>query len=169
MQILIAILLAVVNLAFLVSVLFGLPGTWLMVLATALAAWWQWDHHIFSVWTLVAMGAIALAAEAVDLLAGLLGASRAGGGWRASLAAMGGGLAGAVAGTFLLPVIGTLIVACLGAGLAAWAVQRSRGQKPQLALRVGLGAGIGRFVGTLVKLGLASLIWIVATVASFWP
>ena len=73
MHILIATLLAVVNLAFLASVIFGLPGTWLMVLATALAVWWQWDHHMFSAWTLVAMGVIALAAEAVDLLAGMFG------------------------------------------------------------------------------------------------
>ena len=171
MHIVIAMLLAVVNLVFLVSVVFGLPGTWLMVLATALAAWWQWDHHLVGVWTLVAMGVIALAAELVDLLAGLLGASRAGGGWRASLAAMIGGVAGAIVGTLLIPapLVGTLIGACVGAGLAAGVVQRSRGQDPKRAVRVGLGAGIGRLVGTLVKLALAVLIWIIATVASFWP
>jgi uncharacterized protein YqgC (DUF456 family) len=171
LHILIATLLAVVNLAFLASVIFGLPGTWLMVLATALAAWWQWDHHMIGPWTLVAMGILALAAEAVELLSGLLGTSRAGGGWRASLGAMTGGLIGAVAGTVLipLPLVGTLIGACAGAGLAAAAVHQSRGQPPRDALRVGLGAGVGRFVGTVVKLGLAAIIWIIATVASFWP
>jgi uncharacterized protein YqgC (DUF456 family) len=170
MHILIATLLAIVNLVFLVSVIFGLPGTWLMVLATALVAWWQRDLTI-SPWTLLAMGLIALAAEVVELLAGLLGASRAGGGWRASLAATVGGLVGAVAGTLLIPVpiLGTLVGACAGAGLAATAVHRSPSQSPQLALRVGLSAGIGRLVGTLVKLALALLIWIIATIASFWP
>ena len=71
MHILIAILLAVVNLVFLASVIFGLPGTWLMILATALAAWWQRGQNFISLWTLVAMGILALAAEAVDLLAGM--------------------------------------------------------------------------------------------------
>jgi uncharacterized protein YqgC (DUF456 family) len=171
MHLLIATLLAVVNLLFLASVIFGLPGTWLMVLATALVAWWQWDHQMIGPWTLVAMGILALAAEIVELTAGLLGASHAGGGWRASLGAMAGGLVGAVAGTFLipLPLVGTLIGACVGTGLVATAVQRSRGQSPQLALRVGVGAFTGRLVGTLVKLALAVTIWIIATVASFWP
>ena len=171
MHILIATLLAVTNLVFLASVIFGLPGTWLMVLATALVAWWQRDQISINPWILLTMGIIARAAELVELLAGLLGASRAGGGWRASLGATVGGLVGAVAGTPLIPVpiLGTLIGACLGAGLAAAVVHRSRGQSPQLALRVGLAAGIGRLAGTLVKLAMAVLIWIIATAASFWP
>ena len=32
--------------------LLSLPGTWLMVLATVLLAWWQWDVRMFSPWTL---------------------------------------------------------------------------------------------------------------------
>ncbi|MCC6360886.1 MAG: hypothetical protein IT450_19275 [Phycisphaerales bacterium] len=43
MTILIAILLTLLNAASLLLVVIGLPGTWLMVAFTALAAWAQWD------------------------------------------------------------------------------------------------------------------------------
>ena len=36
-----AVLLTVLNLGFWVGILFNLPGTWLMVLVTALLKWWQ--------------------------------------------------------------------------------------------------------------------------------
>jgi hypothetical protein len=36
-----AVVLTVLNLGFWVSILFNLPGTWLMVLVTAVLKWWQ--------------------------------------------------------------------------------------------------------------------------------
>jgi len=36
-------------------------------------------------------------------------------------------------------------------------------------VRSGLGAGVGRFFGTVAKLVVGIGIWIVAAVAAFWP
>jgi uncharacterized protein YqgC (DUF456 family) len=168
MQIIIGLGLALVNLLLLVTVIFGLPGIWLMVLATSLVAWWQWDHNMISWGTLVAICIISLVAEAVELLAGLLGAARAGGGWLASLGALAGGLLGAVVGTMFFPLLGTLIGACVGAGMGAFLMHRWTA-RPQQAVKIGLAAGIGRLVGTIAKLSLGIAVWIIATVASFWP
>ena len=33
----------------------------------------------------------------------------------------------------------------------------------------GVGAGVGRFKGTLAKLAVATVMWLVITVAAFWP
>jgi hypothetical protein len=38
----VAIILILMNSAWLVLAALGLPGTWLMVITTALVAWWQW-------------------------------------------------------------------------------------------------------------------------------
>jgi hypothetical protein len=40
-----AVLLTGLNLAFWVGILFNLPGTWLMVLVTAVLTWWQQGKH----------------------------------------------------------------------------------------------------------------------------
>ena len=167
MNILLAILLAVVNLVLLASILLGLPGTWLMVLACTIVALCR--HGMFSTSTLLVLAALALMGELAELLAGLFGTSRGGGGWRASLAAVGGGVVGAIAGTFVLPLIGSLIGACVGAGVAAAFAHHLRDRQPEDALRVGVWASLGRLLGTVVKFAAGVVIYLVATIASFWP
>lgn len=168
MQISIAIGLCVMNLLLLLTVIFGLPGIWLMLLATGLVAWWQPDMIGWG--PLLAMGIVALLAEGVEFVAGLLGAAKAGGGWLASLGALGGGLLGAIVGTFVIPIplLGTLIGACAGAGFGAYALHLAD-KRPEQAAKVGVAAGVGRLVGTIVKMGLGIVVWIIAAVAAFWP
>ncbi len=164
-------LLVLLNGLWLVLVLFGLPGNWLMVFSTALFAWWQWDERVFSGWTLVAVALLALGGEVIEFFGGMVGARRAGASWQASLAALLGAVVGALAGTFMLPVplIGTVLGGCLGAGLLVWVMEIARGEHPDRSFQRGVGAGVGRFFGIVGKFALGIVIWLVIAVAAAWP
>ncbi len=165
------IILLLLNGLWLSLVLFGLPGNWLMVLATSLFAWWRWEEGVFASWTLIAVAILALVGELIEFLAGLVGAKKAGASWIASIAGLFGALVGAVAGTgvFPIPILGTVIGACLGAGISVWAVEINRGERPDRSLERGVGAGLGKFVGIVGKFVVGIMIWLVIAVAAFWP
>ena len=152
-------------------VLFGLPGNWLMVLSTALLAWWKWDERVFSGWTLIVIAVLALVGELMEFSAGMVGARKAGASWSASIAGVFGAILGAAVGTlaFPVPVLGTILGACVGVGLAVWAVEISRGEPLEPSLQRGVGAGIGEFLGLLSKFVMGVVIWLVVAVAAFWP
>ncbi len=164
------IILVLLNGLWLALVLFGLPGTWLMVIMTSLFAWWRWDEGVFSGWTLIAVALLALAGELVEFLAGMVGARKTGASWGASIAGVFGALIGAVAGTavFPMPLFGTVIGACLGAGLAVWAVEITRGEQPERSVERAVGAGVGKFFGIVGKFAVGIVIWLVIAVAAFW-
>jgi len=164
-------ILVLLNLLWLALVLFGLPGNWLMVLTTALFAWWTWDQHVFSGWTLMAVAVLAALGELIEFLGGLVGARRAGASWRASLAGIFGALAGALVGTvaFPVPLVGTVVGACLGVALAVWWVETSRGAHPDLSWQRAVRAGMGEFIGILSKFAVGVVIWLTIAVAAFWP
>lgn len=164
-------MLVLLNAVWLMLVLFGLPGNWLMVLSTCLFAWGKWDQGAFSGWTLIAIAGFALAGEVIEFLAGMFGARRAGASRRGSIAAVFGAILGGLSGTFviLVPFVGTVIGASVGAGLAVWAIEVSRGELAEHSLHRGVGAGIGQFVGITSKILLGLMIWLVIAIAAFWP
>jgi len=164
-------ILVLLNLLWLTLVLFGLPGNWLMVLSTALFAWWTWDRQVFSGGTLIAIVVLAGIGELLEFLGGMAGARRAGASWRASLAGILGALLGALVGTVMLPVplVGTLVGASVGAGLAVWFVETSRGAHPELSWHRAVGAGVGELIGILSKFVIGIAIWLTIAVAAFWP
>lgn len=163
--------LVLLNGIWLFLVVLGLPGNWLMVASTALVAWLYWDQGLFSLETLVALAALATLGELLELGTALVGSKAGGGTGRGSLGALAGGFGGAVLGTIFIPVplLGSLVGACLGAGLGAWGLEIQGGLPGRRAVRSGVGAGVGRFFGTVLKLSLGVLIWLVAAVAAFWP
>jgi len=159
------------NAGWLVVVVFGLPGNWLIVISTCLFAWWRWDESVFSIYTLIAILVLAVLGELVEFSAGMIGARKSGASWPGSIAALFGAVTGAVLGTFLIPIpfFGTLLGACLGAGLCVWGMEFSRGKKAEHSLRYAVGAGIGEFFGIISKFVLAIIIWFIVAVAAFWP
>jgi uncharacterized protein len=171
MMTLLLIALLAINALWLLVVVFGLPGTWLMVASTALFAWWKWDQGIFSKWTLILIVLLAVLGELIEFFAGVAGAKKTGGSRRGALGALIGALVGAVVGTILIPVpvLGTLIGSCLGAAAGAWGFELLGGRKMPQAVNVGVGAGIGRFLGTFLKFILGLLIWSIIAVAAFYP
>jgi uncharacterized protein YqgC (DUF456 family) len=169
MSIALAVILTVVNLLWLFLVVLGMPGNWLMV-AGAIALWW-YEPTTFSVWTLVAMGVLAGVGELLELVAGMAGAKKAGGTRRGAIGALVGGLIGGIVATFLIsiPVAGTLIGACVGASLGAGGLELTGGRSMDDAVKSGVGAGVGRLVGTGIKLAVGVMIWVICAVAAFVP
>jgi uncharacterized protein YqgC (DUF456 family) len=164
-----AAILVLANAVWLVLDLLGLPGNWLMVAGTLLVAWLR--PGMFGTGMLVAVVAVAAAGEVLELLGGTWGARKGGAGRLGSVGALLGGFAGAIAGTFLipLPVVGSLIGACAGACLAAWSFELSGGRDFDASVRAGVGAGVGRALGTVAKLTAGIILWLVIAVAAFVP
>ena len=165
------ILLILLNAVWLMLVLYGLPGNWLIVTSTCLFAWWQWEEGFFSIYTLIVIVVLAFLGELFEFLGGMRGAKRAGASWQGSIAALAGAIVGAILGTFMIPVLflGTVLGACIGAGLCAWAIEVSRGRKMEDSIRSGLGAGFGELLGITAKVAAGIIIWLTVAVAAFWP
>ena len=166
-----AFFLVLLNSIWLAMVPFALPGNWLIVITTALFAWWRAEDGVFSIYTLIAITILALIGELVEFFAGMGGARKAGAGFRGSIGAIIGAITGAVVGTFLIPIpfFGTLFGSCLGAGLGAWGFELIGGRQVQESLRFGFGASLGQFLGVIAKLLIGFIIWLTVAVAAFWP
>jgi len=164
------VILILFNACWLMLVPFMLPGNWLMVIGTCLFAWWR-DEALFSWPLLIAITVLALIGELIEFFAGAGGAKKAGSGWLGALAAIGGAVLGAIIATPLIPIpiIGTILGACFGAGLATWIVERITGKEQDASVRSGVGAGTGVLVGTVSKFAVGCLIWLLITIAAFWP
>ncbi len=163
-------LLVALNAFWLVLVVFGLPGNWLIVISSCLFAWWR-GGGVLSLYTLIAIAALALVGELIEFFGAMGGARKSGAGWGVSLGALAGTIAGAILGTILIPIpfFGTLIGACLGAGFLAWGLTFAGKSNMQDSLRHGLGAGLGTFLGTTIKVCLGIVIWFIVAVAAYWP
>src|SRR3989339_735405 len=98
------VLLCIINLLWLMTVPFALPGNWLMIIGTAMFAWWQRDNNVFSPYTILAIVILAILGEIIEFLSGFGGAKRAGASWKGSMGALVGAVIGAVAGSVFLPV-----------------------------------------------------------------
>jgi len=161
-------ILVIFNTFALMLVPFALPGNWLMVTATTLFAWWQWDRHPFSIATLIAILILALLGELFEFLGGFGGARKKGAGFLGSIGAILGAIAGAFFGTFLIPIpiLGTLAGSCIGAGLAAAFFEIISGRELNLSLSRGFGASVGQFIGTMAKFAAGSIIWLTITIAA---
>ena len=167
---LLLILLILLNAVWLMLVLFGLPGNWLILISTCLFAWWRWEDGVFSIYMLIAIVVLATIGELFEFLSGMHGAKRAGASWRGSIAALAGAITGAILGTFMIPVLflGTVLGACIEAGLGAWALEVSRGRKMEESVRCGVGAGLGELLGISAKVTIGIIIWLTVAVAAFW-
>ena len=164
-----AMVLTLVNLVCWASILFNLPGTWMMILLTVVLKWWQPEYVLVS-WTVVGV-AVGLAAlgEVLEFALGAAGARHAGGSKRAALLALVGGLVGGILGTaFPVPVVGTLIGACLGAFIGSLIGDVWVGRPILQSLGAGWGAAVGRFWGTVSKLAVGAVIVLVLSLAAFF-
>ena len=163
-----AVVLTLVNLLCLVGILFGLPGTWLMVLFPVLLKWWQPDQILIS-WTVlgVALGLAALG-EVCEFVLGAVGSRRTGGSTRGAVLALVGSIVGGIMGTALpVPLVGSLLGACLGAFVGALLGDLWAGRTLFQSLDAGWGAALGRFWGTVLKLAIGAIIAVMLAIAAF--
>jgi uncharacterized protein YqgC (DUF456 family) len=125
---------------------------------------------MFSWWTLGICVGLGVLAEIVELIASAFGAAKAGGSKKASIASVAGALVGAIGGTFIIPVpiLGTILGAAGGAGIAALLTEKHLGEKTwKAASKVGAGAAAGRLVALLAKVGFAGVVAAILSVAAF--
>jgi len=163
-----ATLLTLCNLVFLVGVLFNLPGTWLMVLLAAAIEWWQPGEYLFGWPVLYAAAVLALLGEVFEFLFSAAGTRQAGGSKRAAAIAIVGGVAGAVLGTALpVPVAGTLIGASVGAFAGSLLGDLWAGRPLFHSIDAGRGAAVGRFLGTVAKLAIGTVMVVILGLAAF--
>jgi len=162
------IVLTLVNLLCWVGILFGLPGTWLMVLFPVLLKWWQPDQFMVS-WTVlgVAVG-LAMLGEALEFVLGVAGSRRTGGSTRGAVLALVGSIVGGIMGIALpVPLVGPLLGACLGAFGGALLGNLWAGRTLFQSLAAGRGAAIGQFWGTVLKLAIGAIMAVMLTIAAF--
>lgn len=126
-------------------VLPAIPGAPLIFAGLVLAAWAE-DFTYVGLWTLAAVGLLALISYAVDFWATMFGAKRFGASKRAVI----GALVGVLIGIFL-GFVGVLFGPFIGAVIGELSV---RGNLQQ-ATRAGIGATIGVVLGAALKLALA--------------
>jgi uncharacterized protein YqgC (DUF456 family) len=163
-----ATMLTLLNMVFWVSILFNLPGTWLMVLVSALVEWWQAGSFIYSWTVLLVAGGLAVLGEVIEFALGAVGSRQAGGTPRGAALAIIGSIIGGILGTALpVPIVGTLIGACLGAFVGSVVGDLWAGQPLFQSVRAGRGAAVGRFWGTISKLAVGAVIVVILGLAAF--
>jgi uncharacterized protein YqgC (DUF456 family) len=149
------------------AVLVGLPGIFAMGLVALIVEWVA--PELMSWWAIGGILGIAVLGEVIETLAGSLGAKAKGASNRAMFAAAVGGIAGAILGTFLIPipVVGTVLGSALGAGLAAVGMELTLVDRRSVKHLGGVGAAtaIGRLFAVVIKGVLAALACLVAIAA----
>jgi uncharacterized protein len=161
------ILLLMVALVGIILVALTLPGLWVMTAAAAVYAAVTRMSHI-GMKTLIALIVLSLGAELLEIFLGGAAAKRAGGGKQAMAGAIIGGIVG---GIFLsvipIPIISQIVGICLGSFAGAAIAELLGGKGAGHAVRVGVGAAQGRFVGIVAKLGTGVVMFLLILVAGF--
>ncbi len=146
-------------------IVIGLAGTVLPVLPGTLLVWagivlgaWVDDFTRVSVGAVVFISLLAVLAWALDFVAGLMGAQRAG----ASKQALMGAAAGTVVG-LLMGLVGVLFMPLVGAAAGEYWAQRNQTR----AIKVGVATWIGLMVGMVAKVVL-SFVMVGIFLAAIW-
>lgn len=157
--------------------LLGLPGNWLMLIATAIYTVAVPEVGTESLWwvVLAVLLVLAIVGEAIEMLASVHGVRKHGGTKRSALlsfvGAIVGAIFGAVIGTGFMPIIGSLIGALLlsGAGAlgGAFLGEQWSGRSVDDSLQVGQAAFWARLAGTAAKMVIGCVMLAVILVALY--
>ena len=176
---LVATVFCVLGFVCVLSIILGLPGTWIMIGLALLievfdSAYLPPERQTtFGAWVLWTCVILAGIGELIELAAGAAGAKKGGGSKRGMIGALIGGIAGALLLTpFIpLPVVGTLIGAVIGTftGAVIGEVTGEQAKTVTGSMKPAIGATIGRVAGTVSKIAIAIAVWIVLSAAAYWP
>lgn len=139
-----------ISLAGLISLIFGLPGTFFILGASVLYGWYGGFSDI-TVRVIIILVVLALAGELIEFLLGILGSKKYESSNRAIVGSIIFGIIGAVMGAPFFFGIGAVIGAFAGAFAGAILMELSQGKKMDEAIKSGWGAFIGRVAGTISK------------------
>lgn len=165
-----ALLISVLNLIWLGLVPLGLPGNWLMVITAGLVSWWFTDNTMFAMGTLIVATGLVILGEILETLIMAKRASKAGSSKRGTIGAIIGAILGGILLTGLvpIPVLGTILGVCLGAFLGAVIMEITGGKQFGRSFKVGRGAAVGRFYGTIYKLAIGLCVWFILSMGAFF-
>lgn len=163
-------LIACLCLGGLVLAMLSISGTWAVLLAALCARLLPGGTPIG--WGLIlGFAVVAAAVEVVEWVAGAWGVQRRGGSRAAGLAAVVGGLAGLVLGSFIpVPIVGSLIGMTLGSFALVYAVERRRLKHAGQAAYIAWGAVVSRVAVLVLKLvvTLGMVAWLTAELVRGW-
>ena len=152
----------------------GLPGTWFMIAMAgavdALVMWiWPTQPVPFGALALVIAVLAGTAGEALEFVAGALGAKAGGASRKGAVGSMIGSIIGLVAGTIFIPspLAGSAIGAVAGAVGGAIVGEQIHGREISDSIKPAAGAAIGRILGALSKAPFALIAWCVLTLDAF--
>jgi uncharacterized protein YqgC (DUF456 family) len=152
----------------------GLPGAWIMIFAAVLidvldGLWLPAGAPLtFHPLTLGIAAVVAGVGELLEFMLSAAGAKRFGASGRGMIGSVVGGVLGAIGGTVVLPIAGTIMGALIGTAAGAIAGETYGGEKSvREAARPAVGAVIGRVLGTLAKLPIAVIVWLILAIAAF--
>ncbi|MGH7800188.1 MAG: DUF456 family protein [Thermodesulfobacteriota bacterium] len=146
----------------LVSLIFGLPGNFIILAASLLYGWYGGFKEITYKVILILI-ILAIVGEVVEYGLGILGAKKRGATKGAIIASIIGGIAGAIIGMPFLFGIGSIIGAFLGAFGGAFLLEYLQGKGVDQAIESGWGAFLGRIGGAISK-GFIGIMMIVITI-----
>jgi uncharacterized protein YqgC (DUF456 family) len=158
-------LLVLAQVAGLLLIPFGLPGTWLQVLGLVGYAF-ATDFRTVGTVPIVLVLVLAVIGEVVEFVLGGRYARKYGGSKRAAWGAILGGLVGAFVGVPIF-LVGSVIGAFVGAFAGAALLELTRSPDHRAALRVGWGAFVGRLVATAAKSAIGVAIAAVALLSAW--
>ncbi len=150
--------------AALAVIIVGLPGAWIILIeALVFALVTDFDKGI-GWYDLLALLALAGTGELLEFLITARGAQKEGGSWKSMLAAIVGGIVGALVVNGFIPVIGAVLGAFLGAYAGAYLQTYLEHRDKERARQIALGAFKGRIGGALSKISVgvamvAIIVW----------
>lgn len=144
------------------TVLPALPGTLLIFGGVVLGAWID-DFTRVGTTILIVEGVLALLSWALDYVAGLLGARKAG----ASRQALFGAALGTVVGIFM-GVVGVLFMPFVGAVIGELVARRHDAEAGAQSIKVGVATWMGVMAGLLAKVVIAFMMIGIFVVALWW-
>jgi uncharacterized protein len=159
------------------TTLFALPGNWINVgLAAVFALLFPPGQGHGIGWKIVGASALlAIAGEAIEIIAGAAGARRAGASGRGIALAIVGTMVGSIAGAIVgvpIPVVGVFVGAlaggALGAFIGAFLGEEWKGSETSQSLAAAKGALVGRLFGTVGKLAAGAAIIVIVAVDAIW-
>lgn len=133
------------------AIVIGLPGLWVIMVEAIVFALVTGFEAGIGWWDLIALLAMAGAAELFEFLITMRGAEKSGGSRAAGMWAIVGGIVGAMLLNGLVPILGALVGAFIGVFVGAFASAYYSERDFDKSLTVGLGAFRGRLGAVLVK------------------
>ncbi len=155
----------------------SLPGTWLLLGVAVFielvdSIWRPAGKPMTFGWPVLASAtALAGLGEVIEFAAGALGAKWGGATHRGVIGAIVGAIAGAILFSLLVPIplIGTLLGALVGTfvGALIGEVTAEKRRHPRENVRAAIAASIGRLAGTLGKLAIGAVVWVLLVRAAY--